>query len=549
MIKVFSSTDKDFRSNGDAVILPLEAEVHCEDNGEFYLWIVAQTKDSKYLQSGNILVAPTPQGEQAFRVSGFVKSGINIEAKCYHVYYDTLNYLIADSNIVEKNTNEALNHLNKALEPKSIFTVSSNVKHIDSYRCVRESFFNAIEIIRETWGGHLVRDNFNIQLKEEIGADHGVTVRYRRNLEEIEVEENWDDVVTKILPTGTDGILLDVVGRDKNGEGWIHNDNKDIYLTSETQYPIPFTKTVSFNQEINQDDYATEKQYIAALVADLKAQAQAYMELHCVPEVSYTLKAHLDKVSNIGDTIQVIDERLGVNLLTRVIAYDFNCLTGRYSQIEFGNFKKSLSNLMSSISAQIDTKVFDAFSESTQMFQSELEARTINGATVTAFLTENATGLTANNYTKLTLTGYQGIGASMTFFDGGIAIGEGISHVLVSGLLSFNASGSGNRHFRIVKNSYSDENTVARCGAYATTSMTLPISIPSVLVPVQEGDVIYLYYYANSSSDSIFGDAQGCRTNITVQKANMEYAGYSEVPDGDSLAYGLIDGNDLAYGS
>ena len=34
MIKVFGKTDKTFISNGDAVINPLKAKVHKEDNGK-----------------------------------------------------------------------------------------------------------------------------------------------------------------------------------------------------------------------------------------------------------------------------------------------------------------------------------------------------------------------------------------------------------------------------------------------------------------------------------------------------------------------------------
>ena len=37
MIRVFSSNDKVFTSNGDVVIQPLKAKIHKEDNGSFYL--------------------------------------------------------------------------------------------------------------------------------------------------------------------------------------------------------------------------------------------------------------------------------------------------------------------------------------------------------------------------------------------------------------------------------------------------------------------------------------------------------------------------------
>ena len=65
MIKVFNPTDTSFTTNGEAVILPTLALVHKVDNGDFYLELVAGIEYAEYLDCNNIIVAPTPQGEQA----------------------------------------------------------------------------------------------------------------------------------------------------------------------------------------------------------------------------------------------------------------------------------------------------------------------------------------------------------------------------------------------------------------------------------------------------------------------------------------------------
>ena len=57
-------------------------------------------------------------------------------------------------------------------------------------------------------GRTFIRDNFSIGLRSEIGADSDVVVRYRKNIQDITCEENWSDVVTKLLPVGKNGILL-----------------------------------------------------------------------------------------------------------------------------------------------------------------------------------------------------------------------------------------------------------------------------------------------------------------------------------------------------
>ena len=53
-----------------------------------------------------------------------------------------------------------------------------------------------------------LRDNFSIGLRSETGADSDVVVRYRKNIQDITCEENWDDVVTKLLSVEKDEILL-----------------------------------------------------------------------------------------------------------------------------------------------------------------------------------------------------------------------------------------------------------------------------------------------------------------------------------------------------
>lgn len=339
MIKVFGQTDKSFLSNGDVVLRPLIAKVRKEDNGDFYLDLETDLSYVDYIVRGNIVVANTPQGDQAFRIGNVSKTRHKIAVRCPHVFYDSTEYLIADANVVDKNCNAALDHLNSATDIQSPFTTLSNIGTNNSFRCVRKTLYEAIQTVLERWGGHLVRDNFSIEIRDSIGQDNGVTVRYRKNLREITCEENWDNVVTKLLPVGKDGILLNAV-----------DSSASIYVVSQTQYAIPYTKTAHFNQDhIDPEAYADEAAYKAALVSDLQEQAQNYVETNCVPFVNYTLKANLERMTDIGDTVEVIDERLGLNLLTNVIAYDYDCILDKYTEVEFGNFKKTLSGLIQNI--------------------------------------------------------------------------------------------------------------------------------------------------------------------------------------------------------
>ncbi len=341
MIKLFDVTDKLYSSNGDKIIIPTKAIVHKEDNGAFYLEIDAPLTYIDDLTPNRILVAPTPQGEQAFRITNVEKRETKLSAKVNHVFFDSNNYVIQDSYVVDKNCNDALDHLNNATDTTSPFTTSSNITRTASYRCVRKSLYEAIQVIIERWEGHLVRDNFDLSINATIGQDNGVELRYGKNIKTISATYDWNDVCTKLLPVGKDGLLLD-----------------EIYLTSGTQYDIPYTKVVHFEQDnIEEDAYRDEEgnldeeAYQNALITDLRTKGNNYLNENVVPKVNYTLTANIEKLSDIGDTIKVYDERLGIELLTNVISYDYDCILDKYIEVQFGNFNPKLSNLMSSVSS------------------------------------------------------------------------------------------------------------------------------------------------------------------------------------------------------
>ena len=358
MIRIFSASDTDFTSNGDVVISnATKANVRKADNGDYYLDFECGLEYVDYIIANNIIVAPTPQGDQAFRITSFDATRKKITAKAWHIFYDSANYLIADSYVVDKNCNDALDHLNTATDTQSPFTTLSNVQTIDSYRCVRTSLQEAISVLLERWGGHLVRDNWNIKIMNSIGQDNGVTIQYKKNLKEITAKYDWSNVATKLLPVGYDGLLL-----------------PQLYVYSENEYSIPYTKTVTFEQNLSADDYPDEQTYQYALLYDLYTQAVEYLNQNSIPAVTYTLKANIEKITDVGDAVVVYDQRLGLNLDATVTAFNYDCILGKYTEIEFGSIGQSLSNLMTNVSNQVNTALAENNAQITVQLNAAIEA-------------------------------------------------------------------------------------------------------------------------------------------------------------------------------
>lgn len=346
MIKVYEPSEFYFNNNGLKILHPLKAEIYIEDNGDYYIDIESTLEDLEYLQEGMIVRANTRWGEQGFRLTNPKRKDNRVSVRGYHLWKDSSKYVILNSYIDEKNCDDALDHINSACDDGTPFTTVSDITRISSARIVRKSLEEAIDIIIEKWGGHLYRDNWVIGIKDHIGTDRGIVIKYGKNSKEIQANENWDNVVTKLLAVGYDGITLP--------EG---------YLIADVQYDVPYTKVVKFDQDIDQEEFkdedgnVDEDAYQLALVNDLRTQAEAYLEENKVMKCNYKVKAAIEGVVDLGDTIVVEHEKLGIDLTTNVIALKYDCISDKYLEVEFGNFQNRLKDLVKQIKSDTEQSI------------------------------------------------------------------------------------------------------------------------------------------------------------------------------------------------
>ena len=342
MISVYNSTEKLFDNNGLKILKPQKALIRKEDNGEYSLSVKDNIEYLDFYQEGMIIRTDTPWGKQGFRITNVEVDNNYIILKANHLYFDSKRYVITDSYVVDKNLNDALDYLNNTCETKTPFTTISDVETRNSFRCVRKTLEEAIVTLIERWGGHLVRDNFNIGIRKVIGEDRGVTLEAGKNITKLNSKENWDEVITKILPVGKDGILLE----------------EKYIKTIDNLYELPYTKVISFSQdEIEESSYENKEKFKEALRADLRNKAKKYLEDNKFPKVNYVVEAYLKNISDVGDLIRVKHPKCNVELLTNVIALEYDCILEKYKKIEFGNFKSKLKDLVSHVQKQVEEVV------------------------------------------------------------------------------------------------------------------------------------------------------------------------------------------------
>jgi uncharacterized repeat protein (TIGR02543 family) len=141
---------------------------------------------------------------------------------------------------------------------------------------------------------------------------------------------------------------------------------------------------------------------------------------------------------------------------------------------------------------------------------------------ITVALPTNMTLGVVNTYTKLRLTALvASTGDRLTQNSGVIKVGANIDYVKVSGLALIKCgSTAGNRHVRIQKVSDGTTTNVAWACVYGTAASNIPCSLPPVIVPVKNGDLLQMVFYTSDSADqnSSGSASNGVQTYLTVEE-------------------------------
>ncbi len=365
MIKVYDSNERLFNHNGIKILHPLGADITKKDNGDYYVELEDTIENLDFYQNGLIVRIPTPWGVQGFRMTNPKVKNKKISVKAWHLSYDAKNYIIKDAYAVDKNCNDALAHFNDNTDVPSPFTTLSDIPTIVSTRAVRKTLFEVYALLvgGDKYGGHWVRDNWQLAIKERSGEDRGVVLSAGKNLTNMEVAEDWNDVCTKVMPFTTDGdnaVLLD-----------------ETYVEwEEPLYDIPYTKVVKFDNELDEEAYATNEEYITATKNWLRGQAENYLKENHLPKVNYKVSASIDNVSDVGDTIYVKHPKCKVDILTDVISVKYDAIRKKYTKIEFGNFKSELKSLKDTITAEANNHTDEVVGETQTLLERELAEST-----------------------------------------------------------------------------------------------------------------------------------------------------------------------------
>ncbi|KLA05159.1 phage tail spike protein [Bacillus paranthracis] len=301
----------------------------------------------------SIIKAPTPDGDQLFRVVTPKPSMGELTVQCYHIFYDLTENLIEDIFIQNTNGNAAMSRLSTGCQYKHPFTFYSDIPTIASARIVRK---NPIEAILDNgqdnafinrWGGELKRDNFDVKMLKSRGMDRGVVIQHKKDLLGYEGNVDWKSPITRIMPQGFDGLFLP--------EKYVDSPNIN-------KYPHPKIRVVEFKDikaaigehEKDEDAVPLEEAY-----KRLRQAAKDMFTIQKADQPKATYKVEFQELSQteeyknyavlqrvyMGDIVTVRHAEDNLDIQAKVISYKYDPIKKEYIEITLGNFKETFANM------------------------------------------------------------------------------------------------------------------------------------------------------------------------------------------------------------
>ena len=211
----------------------------------------------------------------------------------------------------------------------------------------------------DIFGGEYHYDNLKVELLTKRGADHGVKIKYGKNLTDVTQEETNENVYTHVIPYAQDSNKNTIIG-----------DTITLFNVEESKMRI-------LNLDLSDKFQGENGEETKITVKDVNREARYYVERNNLTEprvsldvsfldlsqtVEYANIAPLETVS-LGDTVYVDYPTLGVSAKARVIEYEWDSLRERYNSVEIGDAKARLSTTIADIESKSDTYYSELFNQ------------------------------------------------------------------------------------------------------------------------------------------------------------------------------------------
>lgn len=350
---LFSADSTSFTSQGlGALSSALECTVTEERNGEYELFMLYPQSGEHYSELANSMIVAVVPSEgstrQAFRIykiSRPINGVVSVYAQ--HISYQ-LSYIPVAPFTANGVTATFKGFKDNALEacPFSfVSNINGNATYTQSIpESIRARLGGQQGSVLDVFGGEYEFDNYTVHLWSARGTASGATIRYGKNLTDINQEESIENTYTGIVP-------------------YWKNDEEFLSLPAihaDTAANFPFQRTIPVDFSSNFEEMPTSEQ--------LRKAAETYIKKNSIgiPRVSvkvsfvalwqteeYKSIAPLEHVK-LCDTLTVVFPRLGISTTAKVTKTEWDVLRERYISIEVGETRRTLSSTVADTTTEME---------------------------------------------------------------------------------------------------------------------------------------------------------------------------------------------------
>ena len=368
---LFAPSATSFNTNGLGTLVDcISCSVKEERNGEYELEMTYPVSGRHFsdIEMSGIICAEPAQGRsrQPFRIYKITRP-INGKVKIYaqHISYQLTHIPVFPFSA--QGLANALNGFRTNAAQACPFTFTADFTSSASYAMstpasIRSMLGGTRGSIIDVYGGEWEFDGYACTLHKARGADRGVTLRYGKNIIDINQETNIANTYTGIVA------FWKSTESDVSVNGTL--------VQSPTAANFPYPRSIAMDVSDKFDNQPTP--------AQLNAYASAYINRNGigVPGVSikvnfvdlsrtmeYAEIAPLERVF-LCDTVTVIFDKLGISTKAKVVSTTYDVLAERYTEIEIGSKRTTLA-----------TTIEDQLESISYMSTKEQTAREIDRAT------------------------------------------------------------------------------------------------------------------------------------------------------------------------
>lgn len=312
------------------------------------VFLIDKAEKYKYIVEESILKVKEQYGYEIFKICKVAKDINKIRVYGRQITIDSsLGCWLSDVRPTSLNgqasldymlhgTNEYINNKQYARDLELFSDITKiNTAYFQDMNLYR-ALHDTEQSFKNRWGGEVKRRGYRININNRIGTNRGFQIRSNKNLLGFEVETNVDSVVTRIKPKGFNGITID----DYVDSSLINNYSR-IY-TKEIKYEDVKVKSEDSNEGYNTLAEAqtelirrAKDEFITNHIDEIEATYRiSFLDLSKTEE--YKDYAILERCY-IGDTVNVYEEKLGININVRVNKIKYNILTQEVIEIELTN--------------------------------------------------------------------------------------------------------------------------------------------------------------------------------------------------------------------